>query len=204
MKNLVKWFDNLDKPTQMDQETLFAHMLTALNAANASLKEAEAYAGKLGRKLGYSKNDVGKLVASLSYEDLEGEEKVVEGIFDGQNMIGPKGKVYTVPSNYASKSKLVEGDLLKLTVAANGAFIFKQIEPIPRKMAVGHLVLDGSQYQVLIDGKSYNVLYASVTFYKARVGDSLTIIIPTNIEGKWAAIENVLPREDSEELELSE
>src|SRR5471030_1604688 len=40
--------------------------------------------------------------------------KVIEGIFDGQNMIGPDKKQYPVPANYASKSKLVEGDGLKL------------------------------------------------------------------------------------------
>ncbi|MBI4101101.1 hypothetical protein HY441_01340, partial [Candidatus Microgenomates bacterium] len=28
--------------------------------------------------------------------------KVIEGVFDGQNMIGPDGKTYPVPANYAS------------------------------------------------------------------------------------------------------
>ena len=44
------------------------------------------------------------------------EGKVIEGIFDGQIMIGPDGKNYPVPANYASKSKLVEGDILKLYI----------------------------------------------------------------------------------------
>ena len=35
--------------------------------------------------------------------------RVVEGVFDGQNMVGSDGKIYSVPPNYASKSKLVEG-----------------------------------------------------------------------------------------------
>jgi hypothetical protein len=42
--------------------------------------------------------------------------KVIEGVFDGQNMVGPDNKQYPVPANYASKSKLVEGDVLKLTI----------------------------------------------------------------------------------------
>ena len=33
------------------------------------------------------------------------EGKIIEGIFDGQIMIGPDGKNYPVPANYASKSK---------------------------------------------------------------------------------------------------
>ena len=120
--------------------------------------------------------------------------KVIEGVFDGQNMIDAKNNIYPVPANYASKSKLIEGDRLKLTIAENGAFIYKQIELIPRDLKVGHLVLDGSQYQVLVDKKIYNVLYASVTFYRAHVGDKVTIIIPEGGKSNFAAIENVLPQ----------
>ena len=36
-----------------------------------------------------------------------------------QIMIGPDGKNYPVPANYASKSKLIEGDILKLTITPN-------------------------------------------------------------------------------------
>ena len=53
-----------------------------------------------------------------SREDVSG--KVIEGVFDGQTMVGPDGKNYPVPANYASKSKLVEGDILKLTIADDG------------------------------------------------------------------------------------
>src|SRR5580704_1021794 len=48
--------------------------------------------------------------------------KVIEGVFDGQNMVGSDGKTYPVPANYASKSKLVQGDILKLTIADDGVF----------------------------------------------------------------------------------
>ncbi|MDZ7744984.1 MAG: hypothetical protein U5K77_04515 [Candidatus Saccharibacteria bacterium] len=65
--------------------------------------------------------------------------KVIEGVFDGQNMVGSDGKTYPVPANYASKSKLVQGDILKLTIADDGAFMYKQIGPIPRKQLVGTL-----------------------------------------------------------------
>src|SRR3990167_9816950 len=53
--------------------------------------------------------------------------KIIEGVFDGQNMVGSDGKTYPVPANYASKSKLVQGDILKLTIADDGAFMYKQI-----------------------------------------------------------------------------
>ena len=59
-----------------------------------------------------------------------GKNKIVEGVFNGQNMVGPDGEIYTIPANYASKSKLVEGDILKLTIAPDGSFVYKQIGPV--------------------------------------------------------------------------
>ena len=56
-------------------------------------------------------------------------ETIVEGVFDGQNMIGHNSKIYPVQANYASKSHLVEGDVLKLTIVDGGRFLFKQIGP---------------------------------------------------------------------------
>src|SRR5688572_32015831 len=92
--------------------------------------------------------------------------KVIEGIFDGQNMLGPDGKTYPVPANYASKSKLVQGDILKLTIADDGAFLYKQIGPIPRRQIVGTLVQREGHYYVDVADKSYRVLLASVTYFK--------------------------------------
>src|SRR5271155_822183 len=68
--------------------------------------------------------------------------KIIEGVFDGQNMIGPDKKQYPVPANYASKSKLVEGDVLKLTISEDGSFIYKQIGPVERKKMLGVLTVD--------------------------------------------------------------
>lgn len=74
-------------------------------------------------------------------------ERVIEGVFDGQIMIGADGQEYDVPANYASKSKLVEGDILKLTINNLGAFIYKQIKPIERVRQVGLLVQDPQNLQ---------------------------------------------------------
>src|SRR5882757_8927239 len=81
--------------------------------------------------------------------------KVIEGVFDGQNMVGSDGKTYPVPANYASKSKLVQGDILKLTIADDGTFLYKQIGPIPRKQVVGALTLENGHYFVDVNGKQY-------------------------------------------------
>ncbi|HEU5187259.1 MAG TPA: hypothetical protein VFT87_02025 [Candidatus Saccharimonadales bacterium] len=116
--------------------------------------------------------------------------KVIEGVFDGQTMLGPDGKSYPVPANYASKSKLVEGDILKLTIAEDGGFIYKQIGPVARKQIIGTLVQRDGSFFVEAGGRDYRVLLASVTYFKANLGDQISIIVPEdNREAEWAAIE---------------
>lgn len=120
--------------------------------------------------------------------------KIIEGVFDGQNMVGSDGKTYPVPANYASKSKLVQGDILKLTIADDGAFLYKQIGPIPRKQVVGVLQQKDGHYFVEVDKKQYRVLLASVTYFKAKPGDQVSVNIPedASVEAEWAALEAAL------------
>lgn len=119
--------------------------------------------------------------------------KVIEGVFDGQNMVGSDGKTYPVPANYASKSKLVQGDILKLTIADDGAFLYKQIGPIPRKQVVGTLTLESGHYFVDVNGKKLRVLLASVTYFKAKPGDQVSVNVPEDDSAaEWAALEAAL------------
>lgn len=131
-----------------------------------------------------------ELVASAREEQTG---KIIEGVFDGQNMVGSDGKTYPVPANYASKSKLVQGDILKLTIADDGAFMYKQIGPIPRKQLVGQLVQKEGHYFVEVGSRSYRVLLASVTYFKAKPGDQISINVPEDeVDAEWAAIEAAL------------
>ena len=130
-------------------------------------------------------------VAPISREDTLG--KIIEGVFDGQNMVGSDGKTYPVPANYASKSKLVQGDILKLTIADDGAFLYKQIGPIPRKQVVGTLKLENGHYIVDVNGKEFRVLLASVTYFKAKPGDQVSVNVPEDdANAEWAALEAAL------------
>lgn len=131
------------------------------------------------------------VTARSSQEDVSG--KVIEGVFDGQIMIGPDGKSYPVPANYASKSKLVEGDILKLTIADDGGFIYKQIGPVERKQIIGTLVQHDGAYYVETNGREYRILLASVTYFRISLGDQVTIIVPEdNPDATWAAVEAAL------------
>ena len=125
-------------------------------------------------------------------EDID-EDDFVSGVFDGELMIGNDKKEYQVPANYASKSKLVPGDMLKLIVTDSGKFIFKQIGPVPRKNLVGTLEeLDDGSHQVDVNGKKYQVLTASITFFKAKTGDKISIVVPAEEESAWAAVDNII------------
>ena len=106
------------------------------------LKKTKLILGELSGKKGKSAVDYSLKAAEYGAEAQSDEGLVIEGVFNGQVMIGPDGKQYSVPANYASKSKLVEGDMLKLTIDPSGAFIFKQISPVDRQRIVGHLVKD--------------------------------------------------------------
>jgi len=118
------------------------------------------------------------------------EGKVIEGVFDGQVMIGPDGKNYPVPANYASKSKLVEGDIMKLTITEDGKFLYKQIGPVERKTVIGTLTHHDDKYFVEVNGREYEILYASVTYFRLTEGSQVSIIIPANNDkATWAAVE---------------
>lgn len=134
--------------------------------------------------------DEGMVSAAASDESLG---KIIEGVFDGQNMVGSDGKTYPVPANYASKSKLVQGDILKLTIAEDGAFMYKQIGPVPRKQVVGVLIQDNGHYFVEVNSKRFRVLLASVTYFKAKPGDQVSVNIPEDDSvAEWAALEAAL------------
>jgi uncharacterized protein YrzB (UPF0473 family) len=130
-------------------------------------------------------------------KDLEfvGQERVLEGVFDGEKMIGGDGQEYIVPANYASKSKLVEGDILKLTITKKGDFLYKQIGPVERHRVIAKLNEDKKgEYFAVADKKKWKLLPASVTYFKGDDGDEVVILIPKDAKSKWAAVENIVKK----------
>ena len=122
--------------------------------------------------------------------------RTIEGVFNGSHMIGPDGNAYPVPPNYASKSRLVEGDVLKLVIRADGTFVFKQIGPVERRRTVGCVAMDSSTgtHVVICGQTAYKVLPATMSFYRADVGDEAVVLVPKSRESVWAAIENVVKK----------
>lgn len=123
-------------------------------------------------------------------------ERVVEGAFTGEKMLGGDGKEYPVPPNYASKSKIVHGDRMKLTITKSGSFIFKQTGPVERKRVMGELAPDpsGTGWVVMAEGRPYRVLTASVTFYRGKGGDETILLLPQGNESQWGAVDNIISK----------
>lgn len=143
-------------------------------------------------------------VNSLSDAIATDGGKVIEGVFDGQGMVDKDKRTYPVPANYASKSKLVTGDLLKLTITPEGRFLYKQIGPTEREYLVGPLTYENGQYKVITKAGTYKVLTASVTYFKAEIGDEVTLIVPKGQETEWAAVEAVIPKLKGETISSTE
>jgi len=150
-------------------------------------------------RYGYETDDTSSyIMPGFMTPRVSGEEEGgVEGIFDGERMIDGNGKTYQVPPNYASKSKLVEGDPLKLYITHDGKFVYKQLGPVERRTVPGTLHLEGSHYIVDSDeGVRYSILTACVTYYMAlfsvKEGDRVMIMIPSDRPARYAVIDNVL------------
>jgi len=132
-------------------------------------------------------------ISTIQNDTTSESANIIEGVFDGEQMVGPDGKSYSVPANYASKSKLVEGDILKLTISGNGAFVYKQIGPIERRREIGVLDIDSKgNYAVVSDTGKWKILPASVTYYKGQVGDEAVVLVPKNGDSSWGALDNVV------------
>lgn len=143
---------------------------------------------------------VRRAVNPEEYDALE----VVEGHFDGENMIGDNGKSYPVPPNYASKTQLIIGDRMKRILTTTRES-FKLIKPAERQRVVGEFQIDPNQdiYMVVVDGldQPVRVLKASATFAMKNLGlqisDKVAVIIPKDSTPIWGALSSVVSDEVS-------
>lgn len=189
-----------------------ANNIEKLGLLREILEEIESNLGQAKKTLGellggpsaskkpkISEKEILKRAEELS--KVEGRSRIIQGVFNGQNMVAPDGAEYPVPANYASKSKIVQGDTLKLTITEDGSFIYKQIGPVPRKKVLGILHQDEKgDFEVVTEGKTYKVLLASVTYFKGEVGDEVTLVVPAEGESEWGAIENIIKKKGPKEI----
>jgi len=177
----------------MSQSSRLALIKELIESAESNLRSAKQILNELA---GHKSKDIFTKMAKELDSEVKDEEgsKIIEGVFNGETMTDSDEKEYPVPANYASKSKLIPGDILKLTIRTDGAYLYKQIGPIERKNLIGTLTYEDGEYKVIAEGKAYKVLLASVTYFKGEVGDNVSLIVPELEESDWGAIENILPK----------
>lgn len=116
--------------------------------------------------------------------------------YDGAQMISSTAdtsSAFAVPANYASKSKLIPWDKLKLIITAEGEFIYKLISPAPRKHLKGILHRKKNIFLALwSDNKNYTLNAAAVTYFGAQCGDEVCLVINDKEPYNYAALEQVL------------
>lgn len=199
VKRLVEAVENSAPIPSSKAATLRSVLLSVRASIDNALKLIDSTEGTLSQATSLVQPDSMMIPTgipmSLTSVNFPGD-RIVEGVFDGDSMVGDDGKSYAVPPNYASKSKLVEGDLLKLTIGPRGNFIYKQIGPIERQRLVGTLAFDqeSGQFVVLSGGRSWKVIKASVTYFHGDVSDEAVILVPKNAPSRWAAVENVIKK----------
>jgi hypothetical protein len=118
-----------------------------------------------------------------------------EGVFDGQYLIAQDGRKTEVPANYAAKSKLVYGDILKV-FADSGKQIFKQIDKVERKQIEGVLAKKEGKWYLLSDDGSYKISDVSAEYNNAELNDKALALIPKeNSNVPFAALDKVIKEE---------
>lgn len=123
----------------------------------------------------------------VDYSQIEGEV----GKFDGTNMVTDDGKEYLVQPNYAAKSKLVYGDVLKL-IDEDGKKLFKQIERVSRERVEGILTKKDGEWYLLTDRGSYKVSDAAAEYQKAELNSEATAFLPQdNLDAPFATLDTV-------------
>lgn len=121
------------------------------------------------------------------YQNIPG----TEGVFDGQYLIAQDGRKTEVPSNYAAKSKLVYGDILKV-FTDSGRQIFKQIDRVERKTVEGVLTKKEGKWYLLTDIGTYKISDASAEYHKAELNNRASALIPAqNPKVPFASLERV-------------
>lgn len=162
--------------------------------AEKSLKNAKKLLNDLIKDNNLDLNKTVDLDTSWLHSYNSDNSQIIEWVFTWEEMYGVDWNKYPIPANYSSKSKMVQWDKLKLTIAENGKMLYKQIKPIERDVKNWLLTEDKGKYQVVADWVTYDLLTAAVTHFWAKVWDNITVIVPKWKDATFAAIDNLVSK----------
>jgi len=182
-----------------------ANILSLIEIAENNLKNAQTLLKQIAQEKGFKTTTEMKTTTRPISSNEANALEVVEGYFDGENMIGDNGQMYPVPQNYASKSQLIIGDRMKWMLTTERE-IFKLIQPAPRERVTGTFSIEGDNYVVLVDAypNPIKILKASATYAMKNlgleVGDEVVIIVPQGITPAWGAFSSVTKSQGAEDF----
>lgn len=168
-------------------------------SAEKSIKNAKKLLKDVLEENNLSLDDKINLDTSWLHNYKSWDSKIIEWVFTWEDMLWSDWNKYPIPVNYASKSKMVQWDKLKLTIEESWKMLYKQISPIERDTKTWLLTKEKEKFQVIADWKTYDVLTAAVTHFKWEIWDTITIIVPRWREATFAAIDIIVPKEEEEE-----
>jgi hypothetical protein len=117
-------------------------------------------------------------------------QRIIYGVFNGEHLDGEDGKHYPVPGNYASKSCLVEGDELKLTITEDCKFIYKQIKLAERKKFIARVVEEDGRIMLINEkGRLFGLLPVVISFFQLKPDDEVVAVISEDRNSHYAAVE---------------
>lgn len=171
-------------------EDLLQKIETEVKRARLMIQQIE-----WGNEISIKEVSLDDIATKLETHD-DAEQKIVEWVYDGYFMVWSDKKKYPVPMNYASKSKLIPWDVLKLRVMDDGKLIYKLIGQANRKFIRATLTkTDDNKFTAIADeGQVYYLNQAAVTYFKWNTGDELAIIVNADGIGSFAAIEALIPQ----------
>ena len=175
---------------------VWQYIISTITKIESDLKKLKALAKKIWTwYIEISQSDIDELTASASHMHMDDSQwiKIIEWIFDGTFMIWADGNKYPVPTNYSSKSKLVQWDHLKLRILSDGTLQYKIIKLTDRKLLKAIVSKQEDKRTALAENNTiYQLNPAAVSFFSGKPGDECTIIVNTEKNCNYAAIEIIL------------
>ncbi len=177
----------------MEQKTIIA-IRDLIDNAEKSIKNSKKLLQELLKDENVDINNHNFNLNSLTdYKD--NDNKIIEWIFIWEYMLWADWNRYPVPANYASKSKLVQWDRMKLTIDPIWKMTYKQILPIARTIKTWLIAKENDRFIAISDSKNYNLVQRAVTHFKLTVWDKVSILVPEWKDATFAAIELALPKD---------
>ncbi len=158
-----------------------------------SLKSAKKLLNDLAKENNVDLNSTISLNTQWLHSYNNENSKIVEWVFTWEEMLGSDGNKYPIPVNYASKSKMVQWDKLKLTIDSLWKMTYKQIAPIEREIKSGLVTEDKGKFQIVCEWNVYNLLTAAITHGGIKIWDTISVILPKGKQASFAAIDSIIP-----------